>query len=91
MCDISMVYTKMKSLAKLFPNGRSQAVRLPVKYRFEGTEVFIEKDPNTGNLILSPKPHSSWDSFLALRNQTEGLEDFMTSRVDTAPQERDIF
>ena len=29
----------MESLAKLFKNGRSQAVRLPKEFRFEGTEV----------------------------------------------------
>ena len=28
---------------KLFMNGRSQAVRLPKKYRFEGNEVLIKK------------------------------------------------
>jgi antitoxin VapB len=86
-----VVYTKVKDTAKLFPNGRSQAVRLPAKYRFDGTEVFIEKDPNTGTLTLSPKPDSSWECFLALRNQTAGLEDFMTRRGDAPPQERDVF
>ena len=30
-------------LAKLFENGRSQAVRLPKKYRFSGDEVIIQK------------------------------------------------
>ncbi|HEY0307906.1 MAG TPA: type II toxin-antitoxin system VapB family antitoxin [Acidobacteriaceae bacterium] len=29
--------------AKLFKNGRSQAVRLPMEFRFEGTEVRIRK------------------------------------------------
>jgi len=29
--------------AKLFMNGRSQAVRLPKEFRFAGTEVFIER------------------------------------------------
>ncbi len=29
--------------AKLFKNGRSQAVRLPKEYRFKGQEVFIKK------------------------------------------------
>jgi len=29
--------------AKLFINGRSQAVRLPKPYRFEGNEVYIKK------------------------------------------------
>lgn len=34
--------------AKLFRNGRSQAVRLPAVFRFEGTEVEFERDPETG-------------------------------------------
>ena len=29
--------------AKLFMNGRSQAVRLPKEYRFEGSEVLIKR------------------------------------------------
>ena len=34
--------------AKLFRNGRSQAVRLPVDFRFEGSEVYVRRDPATG-------------------------------------------
>ena len=30
----------MAAIAKLFVHGRSQAVRLPKEYRFEGTEVW---------------------------------------------------
>ena len=52
--------------AKLFPNGRSQAVRLPAPFRFEGNEVYIRRDPETGEVVLSSAP-SSWDSFFALR------------------------
>jgi antitoxin VapB len=33
----------MKSTAKLFKSGRSQAVRLPKEFRFEGTEVRIKR------------------------------------------------
>ena len=42
--------------AKLFKNGRSQAVRLPAKYRFQGDEVFITKEAD--RVILSAKPSS---------------------------------
>jgi antitoxin VapB len=49
--------------AKLFNNGRSQAVRLPAAFRFEGTEVYIRKDESTGDVILSQKP-DTWDNFL---------------------------
>ena len=40
--------------AKLFLNGRSQAVRLPASCRFEGTEVEVERDPQTGVVSLRP-------------------------------------
>jgi antitoxin VapB len=46
--------------AKLFTTGGSQAVRLPVEFRFEGNEVDVRRDPATGNVVLS-KPLASWD------------------------------
>jgi antitoxin VapB len=46
--------------AKLFTTGGSQAVRLPVEFRFEGNEVDVRRDPTTGNVVLS-KPLASWD------------------------------
>jgi len=46
----------MPRTAKLFRNGRSQAVRLPAEYRFDGSEVFVRRDPVTGNVILSRRP-----------------------------------
>ena len=39
--------------AKLFPSGRSQAVRLPKQYRFEGSEVFVKHFGN--GVLLLPK------------------------------------
>ena len=52
----------MTQVAKIFSNGRSQAVRLPVAYRFDTKEVFIRQDEETGDVILSRKP-SDWDGF----------------------------
>ncbi len=47
--------------AKLFSNGRSQAVRLPKEFRLEGKEVFIKK---TGaGILLLPKNQSVWDAW----------------------------
>jgi antitoxin VapB len=40
--------------AKLFQHGGSQAVRLPKDFRFEGTEVEIEKRGD--EVVLRPKP-----------------------------------
>ena len=70
--------------AKLFTNGRSQAVRLPKAYRFEGKEVYIKK-VSQGILIL-PKDKSVWSSweknlkkydkpFMAERNQPDSQQE----------------
>ncbi len=45
--------------AKLFNNGRSQAVRLPKAFRFEGNEVYIKKV--AGGVLLISKNQSVWD------------------------------
>jgi antitoxin VapB len=52
----------MEQTAKIFINGRSQAVRLPINFRFNTKEVYIRQDPETGDVILSRKP-ASWDGF----------------------------
>jgi antitoxin VapB len=78
--------------AKLFKNGRSQAVRLPAQFRFEGTEVDIRRDPETGDVILSEKRGraGSLDEFFRLRAliPPEELEGFMEDR-DQGGQIRD--
>ena len=43
----------MNDMAKLFWTGRSQAVRLPKEYRFEGKAVRIRRD-DAGNVVLEP-------------------------------------
>ncbi len=80
----------MPHTAKLFRNGRSQAVRLPVEFRFEGTEVFIRRDPANGDVILSRRP-DSWESFFEFANRAGVPADFMADRRDTAPQKRKLF
>lgn len=47
--------------AKLFINGKSQAVRLPKSYRFEGKEVYVKKV--SGGVLLLPKDQSIWDDW----------------------------
>lgn len=58
----------MNQTAKLFKNGKSQAVRLPMSYRFEGKEVCIRRDEATGDVILSRKPESLAQFFAFARN-----------------------
>jgi len=48
----------MESIAKLFQNGRSQAVRLPKEFRFKGNEVKISKKGD--KVILEPLERSRW-------------------------------
>jgi len=76
--------------AKLFMNGRSQAVRLPVNFRFDCKEVYIRKDPVTGDVIISKKPNS-WDDFFKLIETINVPEDFMSERDNERPSERDLF
>lgn len=81
----------MTTTAKLFTTGRSQAVRLPLEYRFEGNEVYIRRDPNTGDVVLSRRPES-WDGFFALYNSTEVPADFMNEADrNQGEQSRDPF
>lgn len=47
--------------AKIFENGRSQAVRLPKQYRFNADEVIIQRLGKA--VVLIPK-EASWQTFL---------------------------
>ena len=81
----------MKQSAKLFTNGRSQAVRLPAAYRFDTKEVFIHRDAVTGNVILSRKP-ATWDDFFALLKDAGAPADFLEPQARRqTKQDRDPF
>lgn len=81
----------MSQIAKIFTNGRSQAVRLPAAYRFDAKEVFIHRDPSTGDVILSRKPEN-WDDFFIALNSTEIPADFLSKNErHQAEVDRDPF
>jgi antitoxin VapB len=82
----------MPRTAKLFQNGRSQAVRLPSEYRFEGSEVYVRRDPATGDVTLSRRPES-WEDFFELLATADIPKDFLSDRKhhDAPPQKRDLF
>ena len=80
----------MAHTAKLFRNGRSQAVRLPAEYRFEGSEVFVRRDPRTGDVILSRRPES-WDDYFELVKSLDIPDDFLQDRDRRPPQKRKLF
>lgn len=48
-------------IAKVFENGRSQAVRLPKKYRFAADEVLVQRLGDS--LVLTPKD-KIWETFM---------------------------
>ena len=53
--------------AKIFENGRSQAVRLPKKSRFDAEEVIVQQ---LGKAVLLVPKEYLWETFL------DGLEEF---------------
>ena len=64
----------MTQVAKIFTNGRSQAVRLPAAYRLDTKEVFIRQDAETSGVILSRRP-TTWGGFFA------SLQEFWSLRL----------
>ena len=76
----------MAQIAKVFQNGRSQAVRLPKEYRVDSDEVYIEKIGHS--IMINQKEKSKWD---VMRNALEDLKDFQYDRNQPLIQERDLF
>lgn len=70
--------------AKVFENGRSQAVRLPKECRFNSDEVIVNK---IGDVLILVPPENKWVGFM------ESLElfsdDFMEGGREQNPQERE--
>ena len=69
--------------ARLFTNGRSQAVRLPKDFRFRGKDVFIRKFE--GVVMLVP-PQDPWASLI--RSLDSFSEDFLANRNQPPRQSR---
>ena len=76
----------MTQTAKVFMNGRSQAVRLPAKFRFTCAEVFVERQGEA--VVLRPKP-AGWDDFFSRKSRVP--DDFLKVRLDPAPEKRELF
>jgi len=79
--------------ARLFQNGASQAVRLPAEFRFPGTEVYVRRDEQTGDVILSSRPGAAaWDDFLALMKTIDVPDEFMAERpMNVISTDRKLF
>jgi antitoxin VapB len=80
----------MSATAKLFMHGRSQAVRLPKEFRFEGTEVRVSRVGD--KVILEPLARTEaeiaavWARIDALRN---GEDLFPEGRFEDPPAQSD--
>jgi len=55
--------------ARLFRNGKNQAVRLPKEFEMKASEVIIRKQG--ANLILTPKPQTWQDYFASAQRLAE--------------------
>lgn len=69
--------------AKIFENGRSQAVRLPKEFRFDANEVIINK---IGDVVLLIPKENKWDGFL--RSLDLFSDDFMADGRGQNPQQK---
>jgi antitoxin VapB len=80
-------------IGKIFMNGASQAIRLPVDFRFEGSEVYISRDDVTGDVVLSNRPGTkTWSDFFALLHASDMSSDFMADRpLNVLPRAEGIF
>jgi antitoxin VapB len=69
--------------AKLFKNGESQAVRLPKEFRFEGTEVLIQR---IGDAVVLLPQAKSWEALIGSLKKFS--PDFMNDRKQ--PMKADV-
>lgn len=72
--------------AKLFPNGQSQAVRLPKEFRFEGDRVYIQR---VGDAVVLLPYGRGWqvllDSFSLFSADFAGQGNSEPANLDDAP------
>ena len=74
------------TIAKVFMTGRSQAIRIPKKFRFSTSEVFVRKSGDS--LVISPTQGPTWEEFF----RDHACPDFTLDRTESQrPQERDLF
>lgn len=72
-------------IAKVFENGRSQAVRLPKKFRFDVDEVIVQR---LGNAIMLVPDNMIWETFLnGINSFSEDI--FENGRDSEIPNERE--
>ena len=70
--------------AKVFLTGRSQAVRIPKRFRFDTDEVYVERDGE--KVILTPK-RKSWATYFSAAKRF--TDDFPETIEDASAEERE--
>ncbi len=78
----------MTQIAKVFQNGRSQAIRIPKEFRVDTREVYIEKVGET--LVIRPKVQNKWDNFFLLLDELD-THDFLLDRVQPPLDDKELF
>lgn len=78
--------TPMKT--KVFMSGRSQAVRIPAEFRFQAGEVYVRRDVQTGDLILSQAP-ATWDEVFAALDEAEFPAEYLADRKQGVAERRE--
>jgi antitoxin VapB len=69
--------------AKVFMNGRSEAVRLPKNCRFGSNEVYVKR---VGDLVLLIPKEKTWQVFM---QSLDGFsQDFLAERIGKPAQKR---
>ena len=74
--------------ARVFKSERSRAVQIPAEYRVTAKEVYIRRDPQSEDVILSQVP-GSWDEVYAALDKACFPDDFLAHRNQGPAQERD--
>ncbi len=69
-------------------SGRSQHVTIPAEYRFSAEEVFVRRDPQSGDLILSQSP-GGWHEFFAALDENPFPDDFLADRAQGTAETRE--
>jgi antitoxin VapB len=67
----------MSAVAKVFQNGRSQAIRIPKEYRVDTDEVYVDKVD--GKLIITPKVGDKFDK---MKDILKSFDEFSDEELD---------
>lgn len=76
--------------ARVFMSGRSQAVRIPAEYRFQSSEVYIRRDPRSGEITLSERPQRRpLEEIFAMLDAAGGADELLAERDTDKAEERE--